>query len=448
MTTQPMTTQPMTLTDALAYLNSFKTYGTKLGLERMRALCRALGDPQKDLNFVHIAGTNGKGSTASFCYHMLKAQGYKTGLFTSPYLQRFNERMVVSSGVSTDQGADRQISDAQLVEFISQIKALMDTTWGDYFDEQPTWFELLTGIAFLFFKAQDCDLVVLEVGLGGDLDSTNVIEQSLVSIITVIGYDHMDVLGSTLELIAAKKAGIIKPQGRVVVYPQAQAVTEVIVNRGREQQATLRLVDGDSIRPKQASLAGQIFDFGTLMDLSIQMLGSHQVTNASVAVAAMEELPARGYPMSEAAIRLGLQQATWPGRLEIMTHEPLLLIDGAHNTQGTANLSHNLRLLQPNTQWVFIVGVLRDKDYNQMLADFDDLGAYFITVTPDQAGRALPATELAAVIADRGHKVQAATSVSDAIARAQAIATAQQLPICAFGSLYYIGQIREHHHLT
>ena len=446
MINETTTEQTMTITEALDYLNSFKTYGTKLGLERMEALCSALGDPQNDVHFVHIAGTNGKGSTASFCYHMLRVAGYNVGLFTSPYIQKFNERIVRSKVNRAGELEELQISDEQLVSYISRIKAVIDTTWSAYDDELPTWFEILTAISFLFFKETGCEVVVLEVGLGGDLDSTNVIDEALVSVITAIGYDHTDVLGSTLEEIAAKKAGIIKAYGKVVVYPQSQNVTDVIANRAREQKAKMYLVDGDSIVPKTASLAGQTFDLGELKDLSIKMLGSHQITNASVAVAAMKQLEGM-YPVSEEAIRVGLQQATWPGRLEIMERQPLLLIDGAHNTQGTTNLSRNLQSLVPDSKWVLIVGVLKDKKYDEMLRDFYPFVDTFITVTPEQAGRALPATELATFIEAKGYAVQAATSVADAIDQAKAIASSKNLPICAFGSLYYIGQVRDYYGL-
>ena len=431
----------MTYNESLDYLNSFKTYGTKLGLDRMRALCKALGNPQDYLKFVHIAGTNGKGSTASFCYHMLKEAGYKTGLFTSPYIQKFNERIVI--GTTTE----INITDVQLANHMNKIRDVLDNDWDKYFSEPPTWFEILTCLSFLFFKEQNCDIVVLEVGLGGDLDSTNVINSSLVSIITIIGYDHMDVLGSTIEEIAAKKAGIIKKEGTVVVYPQGEEVIQVIEEKAKKQQATIKLVNEHDIISKEYNLKGQIFDYKDFYNIKIKMLGTHQVYNASVAVAAMLELRSQGYNLTDDDIKQGLLKTTWPGRLEIVQKEPLFLLDGAHNTQGTANLSKNLKILFPYSKFVFIVGVLEDKEYKEMLSHFYDIAFAFITVTPDETNRAMPASKLADFITANGSNAISIDSIENAILLAIEIAEYEDLPICGFGSLYYIGQVRDYYDL-
>ena len=431
-------TSQMNYEQALDYLNSFQTYGIKLGLERMQALCKALGDPQKDLAFVHIAGTNGKGSTASFCYHMLKQAGYKTGLFTSPYIQKFNERIVVN---------EITITDDQLANYMNKIRNIMENQWSDYFDEPPTWFEILTCMSFLFFKEQGCHIVVLEVGLGGDLDSTNVIDQSLVSIIAIIGYDHMDVLGSTIEEIATKKAGIIKKDGLVVVYPQGQQVISVIQNRANQQKAITNLVNKDHIVPKEYNLEGQVFRYKETY-YTIKMLGTHQVTNACVAIEAMFELQKKGYDkLTDQAIADGLLQTTWPGRLEIVQQDPILLIDGAHNTQGTKNLSKNLKILFPDQKLVFIVGVLVDKEYKEMLEDFYDIAHVFITITPDTTTRSLSSKDLAEFIEQKGSKAISTESVPEAVELANEIAKKENGSICGFGSLYYIGQIRDYYGL-
>ncbi|MCL1996972.1 MAG: bifunctional folylpolyglutamate synthase/dihydrofolate synthase [Defluviitaleaceae bacterium] len=420
----------MTYDQALEYLNSRQMFGTKMGLERIAKLMQYLGDPQKQLKFVHIAGTNGKGSTSSFVYHIIKEAGYKVGLFTSPYIQRFNERIQVG---------EQEITNDEIVQILTQIRDIIEQNWSK--EEGPTWFEVLTAMCFVYFKNQNCDIVVLEVGLGGDLDSTNVIDKSEVSVITTISYDHMEVLGNTLEEIAAKKAGIIKQNGTVVVYPQGDSVTEVIKDKCNKQDATMNLVNPINIVPKTYDLQGQTFSYKNI-DYSIKMLGQYQVYNASVAIEAVLQLSKM--EISVEHIQKGLEKATWPGRMELLSKEPLFLLDGAHNIQGATTLVSNMRILFPNRKFIFIVGFLAHKEYEKMLAQVMPMAKHFITVTPVNE-KAMKAQDLAVYIESKGGKATPSSSVSGAIDLALEMAkTEEGNCICAFGSLYYIGMVRDY----
>ena len=422
--------KPMNYEQALSYLNSRHVFGSQMGLERITKLMDYLDNPQKHLRFVHIAGTNGKGSTSSFVFHMLKEAGYKVGLFTSPYIQRFNERIQV---------VDQEITNEEIALILTKIRDIIEQNWGE--DEGPTWFEVLTAMCFMYFKKQGCDIVVLEVGLGGDLDSTNVIDSSEVSIITTISYDHMEILGNTLEQIASKKAGIIKQGGTVVVYPQGESVTEVIKDKCNKQSAAINLVRESDIVPKTYSLQGQVFSYKN-NDYSIKMLGQYQVYNACVALESVLQLIKKGYNITAEQIKCGLKKATWPGRMELVSKDPIFLLDGAHNIQGATMLASNLKILFPNKKFVFIVGFLAHKEYGKMLEQVMPMADRFITVTPKDQ-KALDAGELAAYINARGGNATISSSVGDAIEQAKDIAVSDTY-ICAFGSLYYIGMVRDY----
>ncbi|MCL1936717.1 MAG: bifunctional folylpolyglutamate synthase/dihydrofolate synthase [Defluviitaleaceae bacterium] len=422
----------MNFNESLEYLNSFRAYGSKLGLDRLRKLLNFLNNPQKKLKYVHIAGTNGKGSTSSFIFHILKEAGFRAGLFTSPYIQKFNERIQVGN---------QQVSDDEVCSIIANIKFILENKWKD--TEFPTWFEILTAMCFVFFENQNCDIVVLEVGMGGDLDSTNVIDDSLVSVITSISYDHMEVLGNTLEEISSKKAGIIKQNGRAIIYPQGENVINVIKNYAKEKNAITTVLNVKDIKHNKNTLDGQVFDYKEFKNLNIKMLGTYQVTNACVAVETILTLIKMGFKITEKNIRDGLYNTTWPGRLEIVNKNPLFLLDGAHNVGGATNLAHNLKLLCPNDKFIFIVGVLQSKDYKNMLEDFFPLANSFITVTPDNKDKALSGEDLHNFLKEKGAITTYKNSVSEAISYALNISD-EKIKICSFGSLYYIGQVRDY----
>ena len=420
----------MNYSEALEYIHGALKFGIKLGLENITTLLDLMGNPHKKLKYVHIAGTNGKGSTSSFISSILMEAGYKVGVFTSPYLERFTERI----RVGTDEISESDI--ARITEFISgKINIMIELGYN-----HPTEFEIVTALAMQHFYEKSCDIVVLEVGLGGRFDSTNVIDTSLVSVITAIGYDHMKILGNTLSEIAFEKAGIIKPSGEVVLYSQPREAEKVIDDICAERGAKLHKVDFSNIEIANWSEDGQVFHYKKLRDLKISLIGRHQTRNAVMAIEACKIVSQKGYPVSETAIRRGLENAKWPGRMEIIKKEPLFIIDGAHNAQGAEILREALDTYFPDRRRIFIFGVLRDKDYMSIIKTVIP-GAYAVIAVTPASDRALPAEELAIVLKPYCKNVLVNDTIEGAVREAYRLSSKNDI-ICAFGSLYYIGIIR------
>ena len=416
----------MTYEEALNAIHAVHWQGHKPGLERTRALLSALGDPHKALRFVHVAGTNGKGSTAAMLDSCLRAAGYRTGLFTSPYINRFNERVQVD-GVP--------IPDGDLVRLVERVQpaaaAMADT---------PTEFEFITALGMLWFAEQRCDIVVLEVGLGGALDSTNVIDPPECAVITALGLDHVKELGPTLADIAAAKAGIIKPGSPAVSYGGAPEADRVIAAAARACGAPLTVVDFTRLRLRGAGLDGQTFDFDGLDGLTLPLLAGYQPRNAAVAVTALRALHARGWDIPDEAIRRGLASVRWPGRFELLRRSPPFLLDGSHNAHGMRATADSLRSLFPGQKFVFLVSIMADKDADEMLRLLLPLAKAFVTVTAPSP-RAIPAADLAARIEALGGRAEPAASIPAAVERAAALAAGG--PAAALGTLYFSGEVRQ-----
>lgn len=421
----------MQYNEALDYIHSTLKFGVKLGLNNMNSLLELMGNPHKKLKYIHVAGTNGKGSTVSFISSILIEAGFKVGIYTSPYLERFTERMKINH---------EEISENELAGLTEFVKEKVEIMVGQG-EAHPTEFEIVTAIAFLYFYQSQCDVVVLEVGLGGRFDSTNVIETPLISVITTISFDHMDKLGNTLEEIAFEKAGIIKENGEVILYPQEDAVENVFADVCIDRNAVLHKVDFDGIRLIEFSVEGQTFDYKNMKSLMISLLGEHQIKNAVVSICAMKLLRDKGWKISDKAIRDGLLKAKWPGRFEVLCRDPLFIIDGAHNAEGAKMLAHNLKLYFDDRPKYFIAGVLKDKDYSSMIEAIAPLAESFITVTP-KSERALSAKDLALFVKDYCKNVQNSDTIEEAIGESLDLSALNGV-ICAFGSLYYIGQMRE-----
>ena len=424
--------------EAMSYIVGTYKFGSKAGLERIDRLLQILGNPQKGLKFVHIAGTNGKGSLTAYMSGVLEKAGFKTGVFVSPFLQRFSERIRVGQ---------IEISDDEIVENILKIRdaiGIMEKEMNDH----PTEFEIVTAMAMMHYNKHDCDIVVLEVGMGGIVDSTNIIddESSIVSVITTIGFDHMQYLGNTLAEIAQKKAGIIKQNGNVVIYPQVEEAMCVFEKTADEKNATLKKLSKDDVHIISETIDGTIFDFSDLKRLEIKLLGSHQVYNASLAVMACKELNARGFAISENILREGLKEAKWAGRFEIVNKEPLVIIDGAHNLEGALGFSKGLRHYFGEKKITFLCGFLADKDYETMLESFIPMAKRFITLTPDSP-RALDGAELCAYLLRHHGDVVAKANVNEALEYALSVSDSDDI-ICVFGSLYYIGYVRDYFDLN
>ncbi len=416
----------MTGEEAIAYIHTYHWQSHAPGLARMEALLQALGEPQKNLKFVHVAGTNGKGSTCACIASVLQAAGYRVGLNTSPYLVRFHERIQVDG---------EMISDADLGELTQLVRSAAEAM-----EDHPTEFELITAIAFLYFLRRRCDIVVLEVGLGGALDASNVIDVPEVAVITAMGMDHMAQLGPTLSHIAAAKAGIIKPGGSVVSYGGCPEADQVIRRRCREQGAALREVDFSRLRIHRMDLQGAVFDFAPYEGLRIPLAGTYQVRNAATAITAAEVLSTRGWKVTPEDLKKGLAAVRWPGRFEVLGQSPTLLLDGAHNAHGMAAAVESLRSLFPGEKVTFVLGVLADKDVADMLELLCPLAQEVFTLRPDSP-RAMEAGDLSRLIEERGVKAHACGSAREALEQALSHAGPQGR-VCALGSLYFSGAIR------
>lgn len=436
--------------DPIAYINTPHWQASRLGLERIRELLERLGRPQDRLKFVHVAGTNGKGSICAYLASILSAAGHRTGMFTSPYIERFEERIRVDGAmISPDELRDVTLAVREHAE------AMAEET-GDH----PTEFELMTAVALEHFARCGCDIVVLEVGLGGRLDSTNVIDAPEACVIARIGLDHTALLGNTLAAIAGEKAGIVKEGSAVVSWPQEPEAMAVIEHAAAEHGCELRVPDfaqleEGAIRWEDGAPPFRPFSYKEWADLRTGILGSYQPQNATVALEAVDVLRGRGWRIPDEAVRAGVARTCWPGRFEIVEggSSPdgfAIVVDGGHNPQGARALADSLAEVFPGRRSVFVIGVLEDKDYPRMLEDVLPLGSAFVCVTPDNP-RALPAHKLARAIRWTGQDLLGcsacvnpvvARDFEDAIRRARELAGPDGL-ICAFGSLYSVAALKE-----
>lgn len=417
----------MNAEQAIAYIHSVCWKGSIPGLGRTQELLEKMGNPEKKLKFVHIAGTNGKGSTAAMTASILSKAGYRTGLYTSPYIYRFHERIQVD-GV--------EISDEDLTEITEYVKPLADSM-----AQSPTEFELVCCIAFEYFYRKKCDIVVLEVGMGGAWDATNVIEVPEVAVITNIGLDHTEYLGDTVEKIAETKSGIFKPHGHAVVYRSTPSVEAVYERVCAERDVSLRKADFDGLVLKAHTLEGQVFDCGSRKNLVLPLLGDHQLHNASVVLSIADTLIGEGWKISEQNIYDGIRDVRWPGRFDIVCRKPLFIIDGGHNPQCIEALVKNIRDYLAGKKVIALTGVLADKDYADMYKPVMPLVDRFVCITPPNP-RKLEAEQLARYLRQAGAQAQASESILDGVKKAMDLAGEDGVVLC-FGSLYSIGGIRD-----
>lgn len=416
----------MTYEEALSYIHSICWKGSKLGLDRTRELLGKLDDPQKELKFIHIAGTNGKGSTAAMLSSILEEAGYRVGLYTSPFINRFNERMQVNH---------QPIPDEELAALTEYVRP-----HADAMADSPTEFELITALAMVWFARQKCDIVVLEVGMGGELDSTNIIDVPEAAVIAAMGLDHVKELGPTMADIARAKAGIIKEGGRVVSYGGNPEADEVIAAVCRARNASLCQPDFSAIVPGDFSLEGQTFSYKGWRGLRIPLVGAYQMNNAAVVLETVEVLRQRGWSVSDEAVRQGLADTRWPARFEVLRRDPVFIVDGGHNPHGIRATAESLRRLFPGRKITFVTGVMADKDVEHILGLIVPLADQFFTVRPDNP-RAMDAGELARRIEAMGAKATACASVRDGVDRAIQ-AEGPHGVACALGSLYMSGEVR------
>ncbi len=411
----------MNYEECLEYIHGVNWCFCKPGLERIGELCARLGDPQKQLKFIHVAGTNGKGSFSSMLSSILVEQGYKVGLYTSPYIKVFNERMRING---------ENISNEELIELTELMRPITDEM-----TDSPTEFELITALAFEYFRRNGCDVVVLEAGMGGRLDSTNIIDNSLLSVITGIALDHTAFLGDSVVKIAAEKAGIIKKGCPVLYGGTDEDAWAVIKDKAEQMDTTISRVDYSRIEKLEMSLDGSRFDFGEHKDIEISLLGTYQPRNAVSVLTAVDILRERGIEIGEDAVKNGLRKATWPARFEVLSKDPLVIFDGAHNPQGISAAVESIKLYFRDNKVYLLTGVLRDKDYTAIAKDLSSVASRAFTLTPDNP-RALTAEEYALVLENAGIPATPVDGIKEAFAKACAQAKQDGVPLVCLGSLY------------
>ena len=417
----------MNYNEATEYINAAGLLGSKPGLKRIEKLCRLLGDPQEKTRFVHIAGTNGKGSTAAMISGILTAAGYKTGLYTSPHLCFFEERISVGGA---------PIGKNRLADIIGRIKEC-----ADKMSDKPTEFEIATAAAFLYFCEEKCDIAVLETGLGGRLDATNIIKKPLLSVITGIDLDHTAILGGTTDKIAYEKGGIIKPRRPVVLADCKAKAGAVISEIAKENRAPLIKADYSRQKNISVSLDGTAFDFKPYGKIKLSLSGVYQAHNAAVALTAAEALKGEGFAITENDIKSGLARARWPARFEVLSNNPLIIYDGAHNPQGAQALKENLAAVGIKKA-VFLSGVMADKDYLNFAKTLAPLAETAFTAAAESS-RALAPEKLAAVFGEYGVKATPYKTVREGAAAAIGYAKKENLPLIICGSLYIYKEVTE-----
>lgn len=417
----------MTYQEAMSYVNGLSRFGMQLGLERIAALLQKMGNPQNELRFVHIAGTNGKGSVSTMLSHILSHSGYRTGLFISPYVLCFRERMQINGQMISEEDF------ADCAAFVIRcVEALPDQA------ESPTQFELETAIAFEWYKRKSCDFVCLEVGLGGRFDSTNSIPPPVLQIITAIGLDHTAVLGDSIDKIAFEKAGIIKG-GCTVVYPvQEEAALRVLEAKCAETGSQLLQADLSQLCILKDHWLESEFSYkGVTYHKSLP--GRIQVYNCLTVLTAAQALQEQGYAICETDIRFGLEHTQFPARMELLSKRPLILLDGAHNPAGAEALADSLRDLS-SRRITLMMGVLEDKDYEQIVRILGTFATHFLAVTPDSP-RALPAQKLQACAAAICPQSESYEEIESGLnAALQGLGEEDVLVVC--GSLYLASTVR------
>lgn len=430
----------MTYDEALEKIHSFNVFGSRLGLERMKKLLEILGDPHKDMKVIHVAGTNGKGSVCRYVYSILTECGYRVGAYFSPYLERFTERI---------EFAGREIPADDLVRCTEIALDAVSKMMAEGY-ESPTEFELVTAIGMIYFAQQDADFIILEVGLGGIGDSTNVCDKPMVTAVTSISYDHMAQLGNTLEEIAANKAGILKSGVPVVACVDDPGAERVIMERAIQLDAPYIDVKKSEISNVHRSVSGYGFDISTgssaYKGIKLSMTGEHQINNAACALNIIDVLRSQGISIPPGSVAEGLAKAVQPGRFEVMSKDPLIIIDGAHNQAGVEAMVKTVKDNLGDARILFCTGILADKDFSLMASVIAELKADIIVTTVPNP-RTLGAEDLGEVFRELEiyksgkRSVKVYSDYKEAV-RAALDAAADYDAVVWAGSLYLIGAVR------
>ncbi len=415
----------MNYEQTLRYIHRVSWTGSRPGLSRMTELLSLLGDPQNSLRFIHVAGTNGKGSFCSMCDSILRSAGYRTGLYTSPYIERFNERITVNGA---------PISDDELADITTHVR-----TFADGMVDPPTEFELITAVAMVAFKRHGCDPVVLEVGMGGRLDATNIIKTPILSVITGISKDHTAFLGNTVAEIAAEKAGIIKPGVPVIFGGNDDEAAAVIEKKASEMGCPYIRTAQNDVKTLSATLDGTAFEYRG--EHRISLLGLYQPHNAANVIEAVEALRSSGLNITDAALASGLASAKWPARFELLDRDPIFISDGAHNPEGIDAAVAAVKYYFGEQKVCLLTGVMADKDYAEMAHELSQIASVAVTLRPNNP-RSLDPKLYAAEFNKLGVKAEGYESISDAVSAARDIARSRGIPLIALGSLYMYGDVK------
>lgn len=419
----------MNFQETMDYIQELGKYGVRPGLENMENLMEKLGNPHNELAFVHIAGTNGKGSVAAFISEILRQAGYRTGRYISPAVFEYREEIQVGK---------RPISQKELCRKMTVMKEICKELTEEG-KPHPTAFEVKTAMALWHFKEQGCQIVVLETGLGGLLDATNIVTNTKVAVFTSISLDHMKILGGTLREIAGQKAGIMKPGAVAVAFKGEEEAVEVLREKADGLHIPLILVDAGDAHKVKRSLEKQSFSYGNHPNLTITLPGNYQIENAMVAVRAVEALGEAGFPVSDRAVHQGLLQTAWPGRFQVLSRKPYFIADGAHNRDAARRLAESIEFYFTNRRILYIIGMLRDKEQEEVLKVTCPLATQILTV-PTRGERGTSSYELACKAGKYHENVTATDSVEEAVELAYLLAD-EAAVIIAFGSLSYLGEL-------
>ncbi|MDH7506871.1 MAG: folylpolyglutamate synthase/dihydrofolate synthase family protein [Candidatus Thermoplasmatota archaeon] len=424
----------MNYDETITWIYSFDKFGIKLGLDRIKILCDKIGNPQNGYKIIHVGGTNGKGSVCRFLQSILTTSGYKTGVYTSPHIQRFSERFIIDF---------KEISDSDVVILVKKIKPIVEEMIEK--GDTPTFFEIVTAMAFLYFKEKNVDFAVVEVGLGGRFDATNIVKP-MVSVITNVMLEHQDILGHKVEEIAFEKAGIIKNKIPVITAAKDSAL-EVIKKVADEKDAPVTIVDNNSWKKIKTNVDGQEFLInGCLKDYKVKtsLLGNHQGENIALSIVVIEKLQMDGIYITDEAITEGIEKTVNPGRMEVLGFKPLFILDGAHNIAGIASLKNSLENDFVYNKLILVMGILSDKNIKEMLEIIVPIADIVIT-TKSQNKRAAEPVKLKEMIEKLNfkNKVFVKEKVHGAVKHALSIAKKDDL-ICVTGSLFTVGEARDY----
>ena len=424
----------MNYNECIQYLEEEVGFGSVPGLERIQALCDKINHPEQKLSVIHVAGTNGKGSAVAMLSSILQTAGYRVGTYTSPHLERYNERFTIDG---------QKITDEDFAAEITLMKSICDEL-AEEGQAVPTLFEIVTGAAFHYFAEQKVDILILEVGLGGKYDATNIISSPLLSLIMSISIDHTDFLGNSLAKIAAEKAGIIKKNCPVVLYSHSELVYNIMWTKCQELEAPFYCPENAEVHISSQTLEGTVFSVKTdlvdMNDLELPLLGTYQIGNCITVLEACAVLCKQGLSISEGAIRTGLKQARWAGRMEICGKNPLVILDGAHNSDGILQLANSIKTYFHDKKVTLILGVLGDKEYNKM-AEYILPHADTVILTEPHSERKLDVFSLARSICDHKGALYTEKETEDAFEKACSLTPADGIILCC-GSLYMIGAMR------